>query len=111
MKKATQVGITRTLNDARISKAGFASSRMVRGYGTVKYGYSVEQLADGNFVVRYDNPSKRIATVGKTIEEIEILKQNAEAKFAEMLVRIANVLTVKGYGAVIDGDMVLVHNG
>ena len=54
MKKATKVGIARTLNSARIPKAGYIPSKMVRGYGSIKYGYTIKQLQN-DFIVEYDN--------------------------------------------------------
>jgi hypothetical protein len=109
MKKATQVGIVRTLNDARIPKAGYTSSRMVRGYGTVRYGYSVH-AAGNDFIVRFDNPADRVPTIAKTEEQIATEKQAALVRFNTEINRIENALIAKGYQAAIEDGSVKVYN-
>jgi hypothetical protein len=109
MNKATQVGIARTLNSARITKAGYIPSRMVRGYGTVVYGYQIIKSGN-NFIVRYDNPADRIPTRGRTQEQIATDKEAATVRFNMALDRIHGVLTAKGYQAAIEDGSVKVYN-
>jgi hypothetical protein len=109
MKKATQVGIARTLNNAPIRKAGFIPSRMVRGYGKIIYGYRIIK-SDNNFIVRYDNPADRVPTLGRTEEQIAADKEAATVRFNMALDRIHGVLTAKGYHAAIEDGSVKVYN-
>ena len=109
MKKATQVGIARTLNSAGIIKAGYRPSRMVRGWGQVIYGYSIV-TAGSDFIVRYDNSADRVHILGKTEDQIAAEKEAKNIIFNMKLERILVALTAKGYHAAIEDGSVKVYN-
>ena len=109
MKKATKVGIARTLNSARVPKAGYIPSKMVRGYGSIKYGYTIKQLQN-DFIVEYDNLANYVATYKRSEQDILAEKAEKNARWETWLENIYSILINKGYTATLQGDCVVVHN-
>jgi hypothetical protein len=108
-KKATQVGIARTLNDARLAKSGFNKSSMVRGYATPKSGWVCTLKDDGNFEVTYAvkwGTYNATCTRGLTEEEKATAHENCTNIFRTTLNKYFNVLQAKGYNVVLTTEMV-----
>jgi len=108
-KKATQVGIARTLNDALLKKSGWAQSSMVRGYKTPTSGWICTLKDDGNFEVTFAvkwGTYNATCVRGLTDEEKELVHQNCTERFEKTLIKYCAVLQQKGYNAVMTTSMV-----
>jgi hypothetical protein len=101
-KKPTQVGIARTLNDARLNKAGWNSSKMVRGYGSVTSGWVSTQLENGDFKIEYKvsmGTYNGVDNVGLTDEERMERHELCTKIFIKQLENYTKALIAKGYNA------------
>ena len=108
-KKATQVGIARTLNDALMKKSGWSKSSMVRGYNTPTSGWVCTLKDDGNFEVTYAvkwGTYNETCARGLTPEEKAIVHQNCTERFEKTLKKYLVVLQQKGYNAVMTTSMI-----
>ena len=101
-KQPTKVGIARTLNDARCTKAGWNSSSMVRGYGSVTSGWVSTQLENGDFKIEYKasmGTYNGVDNVGLTDEERIERHELCTKKFVYQLENYTKALIAKGYNA------------
>jgi hypothetical protein len=108
-KKATQVGIARSLNDGLHSKAGWNKSRMVRGYATPTSGWVCTKKDNGDFEVTYAVKwGTYCATFNRGLTEEEKAKvhENCTARFVATLEKYLRTLQAKGYNATITTTLV-----
>jgi hypothetical protein len=109
IKKVTQVGIARTLNDVGCRKAGSSHSKMVRGYSTPTSGWTSTQLDDGNFRIQYKvayGTYNKECRVGLTDAERIETHEVCTKLFITKLNGYAEVLAAKGYKVEVVVEMV-----
>lgn len=102
-KKPTAIGIGRALTSAGMTKETYIASRMVRGYGNIRKGYTI-RTANAGMLVGFSNLHD-FATISLTDEQIVERTHDANRRFNDKLTLIDNILRGKGFKTQIMTEM------